>query len=43
LGRDDSSLKGKIREAEKSLEGETSDALEKVERAAFAIKFKGIP
>ena len=42
-GGDDSSLKGKIREAEKSLEGETPDALEKVERAVFAIKSKGIP
>jgi hypothetical protein len=42
-GRDDSSLKGKIREAEKSLEGEATDALEKVGRAAFAIKSKGIP
>lgn len=42
-GRADSSLKGKIREAEKSLEGETPDALEKVERAVFPIKSKGIP
>lgn len=42
-GRDDPSLKGKIREAMKSLEGETPHALEKVERAVFAIKSKGIP
>lgn len=42
-GRDDNRLKGKIQEAEKSLERKAPDALEKVERAGFAIKSKGIP
>jgi len=39
----DSTLQKKIDEAEKSLEDESPDALEKVERVLGAIKSKGIP
>jgi hypothetical protein len=39
----DSTLEKKIDEAEKSLEGESPEALEKVEGVLWAIKSKGIP
>ena len=43
LGRYDPSLKTMVQEAEKSLQEKQPDALEKTERAVFAIKSKGIP
>jgi hypothetical protein len=41
--RPDPTLQKKIEEAEKSLEGESPEALERVERVLWAIKSKGIP
>jgi len=42
-GRYDSTLDGKITDAMKSLESDSTDALEKVEETIFAIKSRGVP